>query len=159
MAFLPTRASAAAAFSDSDKPANATRQSARISERSRMEPSALDDILAAASSNANTNVSMMGETFKYCAPIAGALGFSAEDTAEAIGLESKSAAVFTAAVPSPATAPVTGRNFLPTEEILSPSACSFSPGLQNEVLCFGGSGGHELHGDGRVEDLGYALRD
>ena len=40
------------------------------------------DILAAASSNANTNVSMMGETFKYCAPIAGALGFSAEDTAE-----------------------------------------------------------------------------
>ena len=42
MAFLPTSASAAAAFSDSDKPANATRQSARISERSRMEPSALD---------------------------------------------------------------------------------------------------------------------
>ena len=29
---------------------------------------------------------MMGETFKYCAPIAGALGFSAEDVAEAIGL-------------------------------------------------------------------------
>ena len=44
------------------------------------------DILAAASSNANTNVAMMGETFKYCAPVAGALGFSAEDTAEAIGL-------------------------------------------------------------------------
>ena len=44
------------------------------------------DILAAASSNANTNVYMMGETFSYCAPIAGALGFTAEDTAEAIGL-------------------------------------------------------------------------
>ena len=44
------------------------------------------DILAAASSNANTNVSMMGETFKYVAPIAGAMGYSAEDTAEAIGL-------------------------------------------------------------------------
>ncbi len=44
------------------------------------------DVLAAASSNANTNVSMMGETFKYCAPIAGSLGFSCEDTAEAIGL-------------------------------------------------------------------------
>ncbi len=44
------------------------------------------DILAAASSNANTNVSLMGETFKYCAPVAGALGFTAEDTAEAIGL-------------------------------------------------------------------------
>lgn len=48
------------------------------------------DILATASSNANTNVSMMGETFKYCAPIAGALGFSAEDTAEAIGLMANS---------------------------------------------------------------------
>ena len=44
------------------------------------------DVLAAASANANTNVSMMGETFKYCAPVAGALGFSVEDTAEAIGL-------------------------------------------------------------------------
>ena len=44
------------------------------------------DILAAASSNANTNVGLMGETFKYVAPVAGALGFSAEDTAQAIGL-------------------------------------------------------------------------
>lgn len=44
------------------------------------------DVLAAASSNANTNVSMLGETFKYCAPIAGTFGFSVEDTAEAIGL-------------------------------------------------------------------------
>ena len=48
------------------------------------------NILAAASSNANTNVSMMGETFKYAAPVAGALGFSAEDTAEAIGLMANS---------------------------------------------------------------------
>lgn len=44
------------------------------------------DVLAAASSNANTNVSMMGETFKYAAPVAGSLEFSVEDTAEAIGL-------------------------------------------------------------------------
>ena len=44
------------------------------------------DVLAAASSNANTNVSMLGESFKYCAPIAGALGFSCEDTAKALGL-------------------------------------------------------------------------
>lgn len=44
------------------------------------------DILAAASSNANTNVGMMGETFKYVAPLAGALKYSAEDTAVAIGL-------------------------------------------------------------------------
>lgn len=48
------------------------------------------DILASASSNANTNVSMMGETFKYVAPVAGALGFSAEDTSVAIGLMANS---------------------------------------------------------------------
>ncbi len=44
------------------------------------------DVLAAASANANTNVALMGETFKYCAPIAGALGFKAEDVAVGIGL-------------------------------------------------------------------------
>lgn len=44
------------------------------------------DVLAAASSNSNTNVSMMGETFKYAAPLAGTLGFNIEDTALAIGL-------------------------------------------------------------------------
>ena len=48
------------------------------------------DILAQASSNSNTNVSMMGETFKYVAPVAGALGFSAEDCAVAIGLMANS---------------------------------------------------------------------
>lgn len=44
------------------------------------------DVLAAASTNANTNVSMLGESFKYVAPVAGALGYSAEDTALALGL-------------------------------------------------------------------------
>lgn len=48
------------------------------------------DILAAASSNANTNVSMMGETFKYVAPLAGTFGFTAEDTALAAGLMANS---------------------------------------------------------------------
>lgn len=48
------------------------------------------DILAAASSNANTNVYMLGESFKYCAPIAGAMGYSAEDVAEALGLMANS---------------------------------------------------------------------
>ncbi|MBR3795959.1 MAG: phage tail tape measure protein [Clostridia bacterium] len=48
------------------------------------------DILAVASSNANTNVSMMGETFKYVAPVAGALGYKAEDVAVAIGLMANS---------------------------------------------------------------------
>ena len=44
------------------------------------------DILAAASSNANTNVGILGESFKYVAPVAGALGYTAEDTAFALGL-------------------------------------------------------------------------
>lgn len=48
------------------------------------------DVLAAAAANANTNVSMMGETFQYCAPIAGALGFTIEDVSEAIGLMANS---------------------------------------------------------------------
>lgn len=46
----------------------------------------LADVMAAASSNANTNVEMMGQTFKYAAPIVGALGYNMEDTAVAIGL-------------------------------------------------------------------------
>ena len=50
------------------------------------ESSKFADILAAASSNANTNVSLLGESFKYVAPVAGALGYSAEDTAIALGL-------------------------------------------------------------------------
>jgi len=48
------------------------------------------DVLATAASSANTNVGMMGETFKYAAPIAGALGYSIEDTALAIGLMANS---------------------------------------------------------------------
>lgn len=48
------------------------------------------DVLAAASSNANTNVSMLGESFKYVAPVAGSLGYSAEDVAVALGLMANS---------------------------------------------------------------------
>lgn len=44
------------------------------------------DVLAKASSSSNTNVSLMGNTFQYVAPVAGALGYSIEDTAVAIGL-------------------------------------------------------------------------
>ena len=44
------------------------------------------DVLAEASNASNTNVSLMGETFQYVAPVAGALGFTVEDTAVAIGL-------------------------------------------------------------------------
>ena len=53
---------------------------------SAKKSSHFSDILAAASSNANTNVSMMGETFKYAAPVLGSLGYTAEDAALAIGL-------------------------------------------------------------------------
>lgn len=48
------------------------------------------DVLAVASSSSNTNVAMMGETFKYVAPMAGTLGYSIEDTAVAIGLMANS---------------------------------------------------------------------
>lgn len=44
------------------------------------------DVLAAASSNANTNVSMLGESFKYVAPVAGSLGYTVQDTSIALGL-------------------------------------------------------------------------
>lgn len=50
------------------------------------ESARLADIMAAASANSNTNVHLLGETFKYVAPVAGALGYSMEDTAVAIGL-------------------------------------------------------------------------
>ena len=48
------------------------------------------DVLAAASSNANTNVAMMGESFKYAAPVAGSMGYSIEDVAVALGLMANS---------------------------------------------------------------------
>ena len=44
------------------------------------------DVLAKASSSANTNVSTLGESFKYVAPLAGAMGYSAEDVSVALGL-------------------------------------------------------------------------
>lgn len=48
------------------------------------------DVLAQAATNSNTNVGMMGYTFKYVAPLAGTLGFNIEDTALAIGLMANS---------------------------------------------------------------------
>lgn len=48
------------------------------------------DVLAQASSSANTNVSMLGESFKYIAPVAGALGMSVEDVSLALGLMANS---------------------------------------------------------------------
>lgn len=48
------------------------------------------DVLAQASSSANTNVSMLGESFKYVGPVAGALGYSVEDISVALGLMANS---------------------------------------------------------------------
>ena len=48
------------------------------------------DVLAAAATNSNTNVSMMGESFKYAAPVAGSLGYSVEDVTLALGLMANS---------------------------------------------------------------------
>ncbi|MCL1903983.1 MAG: phage tail tape measure protein [Oscillospiraceae bacterium] len=44
------------------------------------------DVLAATATGANTNVGMMGETFKQVAPLAGAMNYSIEDMSVAIGL-------------------------------------------------------------------------
>jgi TP901 family phage tail tape measure protein len=54
------------------------------------EAGRLADIMAAAAANSNTNVEMMGETFKYAASLAGSLGYSMEDTAIATGLMANS---------------------------------------------------------------------
>ncbi len=44
------------------------------------------DVLAQASASANTNVGMLGESFKYVAPVAGAMGYKVEDVSLALGL-------------------------------------------------------------------------
>lgn len=44
------------------------------------------DVLASASSSANTDVRGLGEAFQYVAPVAGALGYTVEDTTLALGL-------------------------------------------------------------------------
>ena len=48
------------------------------------------DVMAAAATNANTNVAMMQDTFKFAAPVAGALGYSVEDVAIATGIMANS---------------------------------------------------------------------
>lgn len=48
------------------------------------------DVLAQASANANTNVGMLGESFKYIAPVAGAMGYKIEDVSLALGLMANS---------------------------------------------------------------------
>lgn len=54
------------------------------------EAGRLADIMAAAATNSNTNVEMMGETFKFAAPLAAALGYNMEDVAVATGIMANS---------------------------------------------------------------------
>jgi len=44
------------------------------------------DVLAQSAASSNTNVGMLGESFKYIAPLAGAMGYSIEDVGIALGL-------------------------------------------------------------------------
>lgn len=48
------------------------------------------DVMAATANNANTNVEMLGESFKYVAPVAGSMGYSVEDVNIALGLMANS---------------------------------------------------------------------
>lgn len=48
------------------------------------------NVLAQAANRSNTSVALMGETFKYVAPVAGSLGYSIEDASVAIGLMANS---------------------------------------------------------------------
>ena len=48
------------------------------------------NVIAAASTNSNTDVRKLGESFKYCAPLAGALGYSVEDVSKGLGLMANS---------------------------------------------------------------------
>jgi TP901 family phage tail tape measure protein len=57
---------------------------------SAKDSDAFVDVLAATASNANTNIKMLGDSFRYAAPVAGALGFSVQDTALALGLMANS---------------------------------------------------------------------
>lgn len=48
------------------------------------------DVLAQTANKSNTSVSMLGESFKYVAPVAGAMKFNAQDVSTALGLMANS---------------------------------------------------------------------
>lgn len=73
------------------------------------------DVLAVASSNANTNVAMMGETFKYAGPLFGSMGYSIEDAAIATGLMANSG--IKASQAGTALRSIISRMAKPTEEV------------------------------------------
>lgn len=54
------------------------------------EAARMVDVMAQAAMNSNTNVAMMGETFKHAGTVAGAMGYQVEDIAIATGLMASS---------------------------------------------------------------------
>lgn len=54
------------------------------------EATRFTDIMASTASSSNTSIQMLGESFKYCAPVAGELGIKAEDLSVALGLMANS---------------------------------------------------------------------
>lgn len=48
------------------------------------------DVMSATMANSNTDVNMLGESFKYVAPVAGTFGYSVEDVGLALGLMANS---------------------------------------------------------------------
>lgn len=54
------------------------------------QTSRMVDVMAQAAMNSNTNIEMLGETFKYVGPVAGAMGYQIEDMALAAGLMANS---------------------------------------------------------------------
>lgn len=75
------------------------------------------DLLAQVSASSNTNVAMMGETFKYAATTLGPMGYTAEDTALAIGLMGN--AGIKASQAGTALRGVMSRMAKPTDEVVS----------------------------------------
>ena len=81
---------AAASGSDLARTSDIVTDALTAFGKSASDSGTFADVMAAASSNANTNVEMMGETFKYVGAAAGAMGYSIQDIALATGLMANS---------------------------------------------------------------------
>lgn len=79
-------AAAAASGEDLSTTSDILTNSLTAFGKSAQDSAHFADVLVAAGNNANTTVSMMGDTFKYAGAVCGALGISVEDAAIATGL-------------------------------------------------------------------------
>lgn len=79
-------AAAAASGEDLSTTSDILTDSLTAFGKSAQDSAHFADVLVAAGNNANTSVSMMGETFKYAGAVCGTLGISVEDAAIATGL-------------------------------------------------------------------------